>query len=589
MKLFNGIFGIWNTSVLNKKTVFIYWFISAVYSVTVAVESVLPVIFFDQIASWSVHEEEYSANYGLILCIVFFVLSAAAKIITNKCHFAMDNCITRTRSVVQRELHRRLFAVDYEITENESFWRENFHIFHMADTSSSGMGAMMQQLYIIQGLCVSFLFSWCMLIHIHNAGYLLLGMFILWYSIKKEIAVEKESVAQHDAMDRSAKYIMNTVSSVQYAKEIRVLREWGILKRKLVCLFEKMICLDREVCRRKFRQRFFMEHILFLLFSLIYMFSVWQKYHVNEFGLSSVFTAFFLLFTVGNTLFKLTESIVLFAKNSTGLKEFANYSHTKEKCEMADCQEKNYENMIEWDLKNVSYCYPHRDEFALKNFTVQIKRGEKIAVVGLNGAGKSTLIKCMTGLYHNYTGCIIHNGNVMQGSGTDRTMGVLFQDAAVYPFTIEENAAGCDARIDHDKVVRALEQVGLMDKFRKDGVSLTECIDKLFSETGIELSGGENKKLLLARILYKNPETVILDEPASSLDICAQEKLMALIRNLFQDKTVIVVTHRMEMLGQFERILVLENGSLIEDGRPEELLKNRSRLSALMDMQENKI
>ena len=178
---------------------------------------------------------------------------------------------------------------------------------------------------------------------------------------------------------------------------------------------------------------------------------------------------------------------------------------------------------------------------------------------------------------------------MIQSGDIDKNLGVLFQDAAAYPFTLEENVTAGDAAIDHSKAVQVLEQVGLMEKFRKEGVPLTECIDKLFSDTGIELSGGESKRLLLARLLYKNPDTILLDEPASSLDPGAQKKIMTLIMDLFQDKTVIVVTHRLEMLDQFERILVLENGSLAEDGKMEDLLKNKGRFCTLVDMQENRI
>lgn len=579
----------WSTVSFIKKAAPEYWRITIAYAITVAVESVLPIIFFDQIASWSTSEGDWSLKRGIALCIAFFVISTGARIVMNQCIFAMDDCITKARSYVQRKLHRKLFAIDYETTENERFWRENQYILHMADTSKAGVGAMMQQLFKMHGLGVSLLFSWVMLIRIHNTGLLLLGMLILWHSIKKEIAVEREAVARQNVMDRSANYILDVVSSTQYAKEIRVLREWEILKRKLVSLFDKMTCLDGEVCRRKFTQRYFFEHILFFMFSLLYMYFVYKDSYLNKINASSVFTAFFLLFTVGNTLFRLTESIVLFARNTSGIEGFSAYDHTEDHREPAVHDKDHSADGIEWDLKNISYCYPNRNEFALKNLNVQIRRGEKVAVVGLNGAGKSTLIKCMTGLYKNYTGCIVHNGNMIQSGDIDKNLGVLFQDAAAYPFTLEENVTAGDAAIDHSKAVQVLEQVGLMEKFRKEGVPLTECIDKLFSDTGIELSGGESKRLLLARLLYKNPDTILLDEPASSLDPGAQKKIMTLIMDLFQDKTVIVVTHRLEMLDQFERILVLENGSLAEDGKMEDLLKNKGRFCTLVDMQENRI
>lgn len=144
----------------------------------------------------------------------------------------------------------------------------------------------------MHGLGVSLLFSWVMLIQIHNTGLWLLGMLILWHSIKKEIAVEREAVARQNVMDRSANYILDVVSSTQYAKEIRVLREWEILKRKLVSLFDKMTCLDGEVCRRKFTQRHFFEHILFFVFSLLYMYFVYKDSYLNKMNASSVFTAF---------------------------------------------------------------------------------------------------------------------------------------------------------------------------------------------------------------------------------------------------------------------------------------------------------
>ena len=240
-------------------------------------------------------------------------------------------------------------------------------------------------------------------------------------------------------------------------------------------------------------------------------------------------------------------------------------------------------------FKNVSFAYPDVEKNTIQNLDFTIKAGEKIALVGNNGAGKTTIVKLLCGLYDQTQGEILIDGKTIEDIGLENyqdQISVLFQDTNPMAFTIEENITGLESgQGDKNKLEDCLKKSGLWEKVQalpqKEGTYITQT----FSKDGILLSGGETQKLLLAKAIYKNGSFLILDEPTSALDPLAESKIYEEYNNLAQGKTAVFISHRLASTKFCDRIMFLENGSIVECGSHEELMALGGRYKKMFDIQ----
>lgn len=237
------------------------------------------------------------------------------------------------------------------------------------------------------------------------------------------------------------------------------------------------------------------------------------------------------------------------------------------------------EQTCEIEFKNVSFKYPNTDKYILKNISAKIKAGEHLAIVGQNGAGKTTFIKLLCHLYDNYEGEILVNGKEAKEYNFVEYMkmlSVVFQDFRLFAFTIKENVTVFD---DKNTDLEEIYKIAGIDKWID---SLDEkdqtYIYKMFVENGVEPSGGEGQKLAIARALYKNAPIVVLDEPTAALDPISEYEVYKNFDKLVDGKTAIYISHRLSSCRFCDRIIVLNDGSIVEEGSHEELMKNNSGL-----------
>lgn len=230
-------------------------------------------------------------------------------------------------------------------------------------------------------------------------------------------------------------------------------------------------------------------------------------------------------------------------------------------------------------LNNVSFKYPNNSEYSLENVDMQIKEGEKIALVGYNGAGKTTLIKLLIRLYDPSSGEIKsgdYNLKEIDVRKWRSKFGLVFQKYQVYAVSIAENVLLHEIENSEDEkcVYSALERVGLLDEILKLPNGINTMVTKEFDNEGIVFSGGQLQKLALARIYASNKPIVILDEPSASLDPYAEYKLNMEIQKMDANKTVIVVSHRLSCTSMMDRIIFMENGRITEHGTHAQLMEN---------------
>lgn len=249
------------------------------------------------------------------------------------------------------------------------------------------------------------------------------------------------------------------------------------------------------------------------------------------------------------------------------------YGNNGRLLDLRDCGESVINHACSVEFKNVSFKYPNTDKYILKNISVKINSGEHISIVGQNGAGKTTFIKLLCRLYDNYEGEIfVNDKNAKDYNFVEymKILSVVFQDFRLFAFTLKENVTVFDEK-----------DINLKDIYRIAGIedwieSLDEKDDtyiyKMFDESGVEPSGGESQKLAIARALYKNAPLVILDEPTAALDPISEYEVYRNFDKLVENKTAVYISHRLSSCKFCDRIVVFNDGRLIEEGTHDELL-----------------
>lgn len=236
--------------------------------------------------------------------------------------------------------------------------------------------------------------------------------------------------------------------------------------------------------------------------------------------------------------------------------------------------EKRDDNEYDVEFKDVSFRYPNTDAYALRHVNLKFKIGEKLAVVGMNGSGKTTFIKLMCRLYDPTEGEILLNGVNIQKYDYDEYMSlfsVVFQDFRLFAFSLGQNVAA-SAAYDADKVQRCLKKAGFEKRLSAMPNHLDTCLYKDFDTDGVEISGGEAQKIVLARALYKDAPFIILDEPTAALDPVSEYEVFSKFNEIAGDKTAIYISHRLASCRFCDKIAVFHAGAVIQMGTHEELL-----------------
>jgi len=240
-------------------------------------------------------------------------------------------------------------------------------------------------------------------------------------------------------------------------------------------------------------------------------------------------------------------------------------------------------------FNNVSFKYPGGTEDAVRDFNLAINSGELIALVGENGAGKSTIVRLLLRFYDVDHGSINIGGVDIKNTDPEalrNRIGVLFQDYANYELTVRENVTmgRPNAEVLDERVLESLRDARSEWLVKKMPNGLDSKVGRLF-EGGHDLSGGEWQRLALARIMYRDADIWILDEPTSSLDPEAETAIFAELKENLKGRIGIVISHRFSTVRIADRIAVIENGKVSEVGSHQELMKAGGKYSQLFELQ----
>lgn len=243
----------------------------------------------------------------------------------------------------------------------------------------------------------------------------------------------------------------------------------------------------------------------------------------------------------------------------------------------------------EIEFRNVSFRYAGAGHDTIHNLSLRIKSGEKLALVGANGAGKTTLVKLLCGLYRPTSGEIFYNGIPLADFKREdyyKLISPVFQEVRTAFFSLAETVSGkSTAETDLKKAEICMRQAGLGAKLDALPDGIHTKLNKKIHENGTELSGGEAQKLMLARALYKDAPLLVLDEPTAALDPIAESKIYTEFNDMAKGKTSLFISHRLASTSFCDRIILLENGNITEEGTHQELIAANGKYKELFNIQ----
>jgi len=242
-----------------------------------------------------------------------------------------------------------------------------------------------------------------------------------------------------------------------------------------------------------------------------------------------------------------------------------------------------------FEFRNVSFRYPGATRLVLSNLDFHLRAGERVALIGENGGGKTTLVKLMTRLYDPVEGQILLDGVDLREYDVEdlyREIGVIFQDFMRYEMTARENiAVGRIEEMDNLPLLQAAADKSLADDvIERLPASYEQMLGRRF-DGGVDLSGGEWQKVALARAYLRDAQLLILDEPTAALDARSEYEVFQRFAELTAGKSALFISHRFSTVRMADRIVVLENGKIVEDGNHEALFSLGGRYAGMFEMQ----
>ena len=245
---------------------------------------------------------------------------------------------------------------------------------------------------------------------------------------------------------------------------------------------------------------------------------------------------------------------------------------------------------IQIEFENVYFTYPNCDNYALENVSFKIEDGIHCAIIGRNGSGKSTIIKLLLRFYDVDQGRILINGyNIKEYDikNLRNSFSVFFQESKIYGFSLGENISmKLDDKIDDDKIKKLFEQCDANDIYSLVSGNMEINMLKNLNNSAIELSGGQRQKISLIRTFYRKADAYILDEPSAYLDPVAERKMLSCMKNQVEGHTTIYISHRMSTLDCVEKIILMDNGKIINIGTHYELYMYSELYKRMIDSQE---
>ncbi|MBR2133985.1 MAG: ABC transporter ATP-binding protein [Eubacterium sp.] len=489
---------------------------------------------------------------------------------------------------LNRKLYEKAISLDLESYDNPDFYN-NFIL--TIESSSDSIQNMLGLVRMYIGNVISLITISSILLAIDPVCLIIILIFVgAFMPLSKKIGkLQMDRRTDNTRFHRRSDYFQRVFYLQDYAKEVRMNNISPILMERYNDAADDVVENQRKywfkISLYYFIQEFGVQILGFMVVLPLYLgYCVLVKHSLSAGDFVATFNGAYSVATSVN--FLTVWALARFEEHGKMIEKYREFL----KCETnINDGTTNAEKALPKEIKinNLSFTYPQSDHSTLNNINLTIKPYEKIALVGYNGAGKTTLTNLLLRLYDATKGEILIDGedirNSTLASHRDR-FAAVFQDFQLFSCTVGENVA-LDVNPDEKRVVDALKHSGF-SKTLKNGV-YTEMLRE-FSDEGIMTSGGEAQKVAIARAFYKDCPYVILDEPSANLDPVAEYNLNQAMLEAAKDKTVIFISHRLSTTINADKIYVMENGSIIESGSHNELMKQNGTYAYMFNLQAEK-
>lgn len=389
-----------------------------------------------------------------------------------------------------------------------------------------------------------------------------------------------------DAVRKDSYFYREILSKYQTGKEIRIYGLKDLLMRDMTAVWQEKCDIQarKMALQEKVSIQYQAVQAILLAFSYVVIGVRGTSGMITGADVVKYVSALTALGGACRYMIEHFETVLL---NMQYLHHYYEYLHLPNRKETGTVSTKDLAGQeLTFTLEHVSFRYPGVEEYSLRDVNLTLHYGEKIALVGPNGAGKTTLILLLCRLYEPTQGRILLNGRDIREYDYreyQNLFGVVFQDFQLFAMNVAENVAAADT-YEEKRVWECLDKAGVGERVREMEQGVQTQLYNV-GKKGVEVSGGEAQKIAIARALYKDAPCIILDEPTSALDPVAEYEIYAGFDQLVAKNLAVYISHRMSSCQFCERILVLEQGRIAEEGNHEALLAKNGIYARMWNLQ----
>ncbi len=409
-----------------------------------------------------------------------------------------------------------------------------------------------------------------------NPKMVLALLIIIPIKVLSSLKVMKETQKLRDEQTEDRMKVQKYASYIT-SKDSKIFMASDFFLKKWYHIYSKMVNKGNQVSNKNLLIDLFSNCVMYFCYAAIIYITI--IYGNNDLG--QMVVLFVAMETIFNNINAIVSQLCDLMQNTFLSNDLYNYIEDTSNERIEKCIDK--EDGI--SLKEVTYSYANSSKKALKNITLNIKPKENIAIVGKNGAGKSTLIKLISGLYQPTSGSIKYGRNYGFSEENYDNISIMPQDVVLYNLTLGENIgiSHMEQMGNSEKIKDILVNVFGINKFNKFNNGINTVIGKEFG--GIDLSGGEKQRISYGRTLFRPHTMVFLDEPTAAVDPLTEEKIYQEFIEISKDKTTFFITHRLASVRFADRIIVMDEGRIVEQGTHNELMEMNGLYSEIYKLQ----